>query len=443
MKLDVTAMRYITKKEFRVLTAVEMGMKNHQYVPTELISSISGLKHGGVYKLLGTLAKHKLVHHEQRGYDGYKITFLGYDFLALRALLKAGEVASVGHQVGVGKESDIFLCANEAGEQMVLKLHRLGRTSFRTIKNNRDYHGNRSHASWLYLSRLSAKREFDYMSALHTAGFPVPDPIANNRHCVVMSLIEGSPLSQVRVVDEPALLYERLLAMVVKFAEHGVIHGDFNEFNIMITADESDIVVIDFPQIVSTNHPDAEMYFDRDVHGVVRFLRSKLKYEADVPPPDLADIVRVSDLDVAIQASGYNHEASELDQHHEAHGGAAASAVNGASSGNESDAAEPTTGSGEGQGESEYGNSDGDVDGDNRSSEVAPEVDAEAAEGAEQSGTRRRRRRRKKEYDPKKDTSAVRSRLKRQQRQKARFKRRNRVKNRSAIEDRRAAKERW
>ena len=30
MKLDVTALRYLSKEDFRVLTAVEMGMKNHQ-----------------------------------------------------------------------------------------------------------------------------------------------------------------------------------------------------------------------------------------------------------------------------------------------------------------------------------------------------------------------------------------------------------------------------
>lgn len=30
MKLDVTALRYLSKEEFRVLTGVEMGMKNHE-----------------------------------------------------------------------------------------------------------------------------------------------------------------------------------------------------------------------------------------------------------------------------------------------------------------------------------------------------------------------------------------------------------------------------
>jgi RIO-like serine/threonine protein kinase len=46
--------------------------------------------------------------------------------------------------VGVGKESDVFECLNDAGQVLVLKLHRLGRTSFRAVKNTRDYIGRRT-----------------------------------------------------------------------------------------------------------------------------------------------------------------------------------------------------------------------------------------------------------------------------------------------------------
>ena len=34
-KLDVSLLRYITSEHFRVITAVEMGMKNHEIVPQE------------------------------------------------------------------------------------------------------------------------------------------------------------------------------------------------------------------------------------------------------------------------------------------------------------------------------------------------------------------------------------------------------------------------
>ena len=102
--------------------------------------------------------------------------------------------SGLGNQIGVGKESDIYVVANGNREQLCLKLHRLGRTSFRQLKNKRDYHKHRSSMSWLYLSRLSAVKEFAYMKALHDREFPVPRPVDFNRHAVVMQLLDGHPL---------------------------------------------------------------------------------------------------------------------------------------------------------------------------------------------------------------------------------------------------------
>ena len=45
--------------------------------------------------------------------------------------------------------------------------------------------------------------------------------------------------------------------LIVRFAHAGLIHGDFNEFNILIR-DSGEPVVIDFPQMVSTSHENAE-----------------------------------------------------------------------------------------------------------------------------------------------------------------------------------------
>ena len=46
--------------------------------------------------------------------------------------------------------------------------------------------------------------------------------------------------------------------LIVRFAHAGLIHGDFNEFNILIQRDNGEPVVIDFPQMVSTSHVNAE-----------------------------------------------------------------------------------------------------------------------------------------------------------------------------------------
>ena len=64
VKLDVTMLKYLSREDFRVLTAVEMGQKNHELVPLELIASIASLRAGGVHKVIKELIKHKLVSYE-------------------------------------------------------------------------------------------------------------------------------------------------------------------------------------------------------------------------------------------------------------------------------------------------------------------------------------------------------------------------------------------
>lgn len=102
-----------------------MGSKNHEVVPSPLIAQISGLRNGGVNKTLGILAKRNLVARAQNSKceflvarsasdnntrldEGYRLTYGGYDYLAMRALSKRDSVYSVGNQIGVGKESGPF-----------------------------------------------------------------------------------------------------------------------------------------------------------------------------------------------------------------------------------------------------------------------------------------------------------------------------------------------
>ncbi|XP_033349492.1 serine/threonine-protein kinase RIO2 isoform X3 [Bombus vosnesenskii] len=287
----------------RYLYNIEMGMKNHELVPASLAAQIANLRYGGVHKLLKELCKHRLLSYERgKQYDGYRLTNAGYDYLALKVLAQRGIIASFGNQIGVGKESNIYIVADEDRNPMCLKLHRLGRTCFRNIKSKRDYHQHRKSASWLYLSRISATREYAYMKALFDRGFPVPKPIDLNRHCVVMELVEGGPLCGVYRLDDVESLYDELMNLIVKLGNHGVIHGDFNEFNIMIT-NSGKPILIDFPQMISTEHVDAETYFERDVNCVRDFFKRRFAYESELYPT-FQDISREDCIDVEIKASG-------------------------------------------------------------------------------------------------------------------------------------------
>ncbi|KAI8850262.1 RIO1-domain-containing protein [Chytridium lagenaria] len=308
MKLDVKLLRYMSQDEFRVLTATEMGSRNHEVVPSSLIASIAALKRGGVGKCLSSLAKNTLVSREANvKYEGYRLTYGGYDYLALRTLSKRGSVYSVGNQIGVGKESDIYIVADEEGNQRVLKLHRLGRTSFRTVKANRDYLKHRSTGSWLYLARLAAMKEFAFMKVLHANGFPVPTPYDCNRHCIVMSLIDAYPLCQIR----------DLMDLIVRLACSGLIHGDFNEFNLLITNDDQPSSLISrkwFPPLIRTPKCTyipvfvdivgyayflaGVRYFNRDVDCIRTFFRRRFQYESTIYPK--------FQLDIEVAASGFS-----------------------------------------------------------------------------------------------------------------------------------------
>ena len=95
MRLEVQNLRYFTKDDFRVLSALEMGMRNHDLVPTELVGAIAGLRHGGVHKVLSHLLQNKLIVHERKLYDGYRLTYPGYDYLALKALCQQRAITGV------------------------------------------------------------------------------------------------------------------------------------------------------------------------------------------------------------------------------------------------------------------------------------------------------------------------------------------------------------
>jgi RIO kinase 2 len=47
-------------------------------------------------------------------------------------------------------------------------------------------------------------------------------------------------------MQNPAEVYQVLLGWIIKLAEFGLVHGDFNEFNLLIN-DKEEITIIDFP----------------------------------------------------------------------------------------------------------------------------------------------------------------------------------------------------
>ncbi|KAJ9663679.1 Serine/threonine-protein kinase rio2 [Neophaeococcomyces mojaviensis] len=341
MKLDTKSLRYLNNADWKVLAAVESGSRNHEVVPTPLIISIAKSSAGDVQRSVSLLARSGLIAKVATAkYDGYRLTYGGLDYLALHGLQKSSIIYSVGNQIGVGKESDIFVVSDEKGEQKVLKIHRLGRVSFKKgVKNKRDYARTRTQkergaGSWMYMSRLAAMKEYAFMTALKDAGIEVPTPLGQNRHQIVMSLVDGFPLRQIDKVPDPAGLYAELITIIVRLAHLGLIHGDFNEFNIMIKEVEKPDqeislvpVVIDFPQMVSIDHANAKEYFDRDVDCIKKYFSRRFGFVSDNDGPHfkavrkaIAHDTETKRLDAKVEASGFSKKmAKDLDAYMREH----------------------------------------------------------------------------------------------------------------------------
>ena len=171
------------------------------------------------------------------------------------------------------------------------------------------------------MSRLAATKEYTFMQILHSLSFPVPIPIDHNRHVVVMSRIYGSPMAQLRsaaLTSEASKYFlTASFGLLSRLAEYGLIHCDLNEFNLMIAdpthhttshmtppsinqhpppsspnevGDEVEkeveypygqLILIDFPQMISTEHANAQELFERDRDGLVKFFGLRMKYNIE------------------------------------------------------------------------------------------------------------------------------------------------------------------
>lgn len=280
--IAVRVFRLLEPEDIKVLIAIELDMSRHRYVPEGDIPKLSGLPSRKVEYLLSRLDSFNLIHRQIGPYIGYALNTAGYDSLAINALVKAGVLEAFGKPLGVGKEADVYDALTPSGERVAVKFHRLGRTSFRKTRRLRGYVADRRHISWLYQSRLAAEKEFEALKLVHPCGVAVPKPINQNRHVVVMGMIDGDELSRFIEIPKPHKVLDEILYNVREaYLKAGVVHGDLSEFNVILKPDWH-ILIIDWPQFVRRDHPNAEHLLQRDVRNILQFFKRKFKIKKDL-----------------------------------------------------------------------------------------------------------------------------------------------------------------
>jgi len=290
----------LESEDFYLLSGVEQGMRFSEWVAREKLPDFADLASEEVDYRLDRCERRGLIERKTIQYEGFRLTFEGYDALALHTFAERGTVEGVGAPLGVGKESDVYEVRSY--KPHALKFHREGYTEFREVNREREYTADREHVSWMYTARKAAEREHAALEALYP-DVSVPRPIDHNRHAIVMERIDGVELD--RTALEPGQV-RPVLELVVEEMAHahaeGYVHADMSEYNVFVG--EDGVTVFDWPQAVPTDHENARELLERDVKNITGYFRRKYPNRVgEVDVRTLADALETTTADT-VDVSG-------------------------------------------------------------------------------------------------------------------------------------------
>ncbi|MGQ9538633.1 MAG: RIO1 family regulatory kinase/ATPase domain-containing protein [Candidatus Bathycorpusculaceae bacterium] len=269
----VQAFKSLESQDLRILQVIEAAMTKHEYVPKEVIAKYSKFNEEEATFRLEKLHKLRLIRQTKQPYLGYTLNYAGYDCLAINAFVKAGLLEAFGKPLGVGKEADVYDALTPTGERIAIKFHRLGRISFRQTRKKRSW--TTEDVNWLLRSRKAAEKEFEALKLVYLKGVAVPKPISQNRHAIAMGAIEGAELAEYREIPNPHKVLGEILSNIRKaYLKAGIIHADLSEYNIILKPDMH-ILIIDWPQYVVKEHPNAQQLLRRDVENILQYFKRK------------------------------------------------------------------------------------------------------------------------------------------------------------------------
>jgi RIO kinase 2 len=265
----------LNKSDFKILKVFASSLKNRQFLNLPTMSQYTNLSQSLVEHHLKRLVKYGLI---SKSNIGYTLLVTGLDIYVLKILSNKNIITAIGPQIGIGKEAEVYLAHNSLEQDKILKMFRLGRSSFKQIKRKREV--NTGTNSWLLLNIETAKKEYDILTYLKDSSTSFPSPLYRSFHCIVMEPIYGSRLSEIENLDYPELVLEKIISNMTIAYRKGYINGDLNEYNILVNDDN--IFILDWPQAVRVDTTNADVLLTRDVNNIIKFFSRKFEIERDI-----------------------------------------------------------------------------------------------------------------------------------------------------------------
>ncbi|NPA76240.1 MAG: serine protein kinase RIO [Candidatus Diapherotrites archaeon] len=215
-----------------------------------------------------------------------------FDVLTLRTiykLIESGVFSRLLRVISTGKEANVFLANDVAGNPLAVKIYRVDTSEFRRILPyiDGDPRFGRIPRDRRRLVHLWTKKEFKNLDAAFRAGAPVPYPVAVRNNVLVMEFIgdDEGPAPRLRDTfpEDEGRFVDALLDGLAKFYfGAGLVHADLSEYNILVR--DSLPVIIDLGQSVPWDHPNAPFFFQRDMRQLSKILA---EFDKDFAPDEL------------------------------------------------------------------------------------------------------------------------------------------------------------
>jgi RIO kinase 2 len=264
----------LNKSDFKILKVFASSLKNRQFLNLTTLSQYSNLSQALVEHHLQRLVKFGLI---SKSNIGYTLLVTGLDIYVLKILSNKNIITALGPQVGIGKEAEVYLAHDSLDQDRVLKMFRLGRSSFKQIKRKRDVSAGIN--SWLLMNIETAKKEYDILTYLRDSSVSFPNPMYRSFHCIVMEAIYGNRLSDIEKLNDPELVLDKIINCITIAYRKGYINGDLNEYNILVNDD--DVFILDWPQAVRVDTINADIVLTRDVKNILKFFSKRFGVKRD------------------------------------------------------------------------------------------------------------------------------------------------------------------
>ncbi|QQG49201.1 MAG: hypothetical protein HY247_02500 [archaeon] len=269
-------LKTVKDEEWRTLAALERIATSYGSADRGRLSRSARLPQERVSFAVQELVKKGLA---QRRGEGFALRQEGVEVMALRDYVKKDLIFALGPAIAKGKESDVYEAVTEEGTRYALKFYKIGRTSFKQVRRRRQQEGGEI-KNWVTANYEAARKEYEALKDLGGLSPSFPEVISYSRSTVLSEQLTGVRLSQrpdlVDARSSEASVFE---AMRKAYLVAELINADLSEYNIL--TDGERVWLIDWPQAVRANHPNASEYLKHDVEAVATFFRRAFDVEME------------------------------------------------------------------------------------------------------------------------------------------------------------------